>query len=270
MIQKIAVHERGLHMTRMLILLILFLGFSPSVIAKTEYSDSFYFVQITDTHFGSPTAQERTSRVIDSINGLPYKIDFAVLTGDIFDKKLDDKIVDEALNTLSKLKIPLYFIAGNHDLSGFDAAFYKKKIGKLNDFRVHKGYRLAFISSFHPQKNPMEKVVSQFEKQLAGNTLPLLLFHHEPFITQCYTAGVLKTWENLITRYRCVAIVSGHLHRDGLGWFAGVPVYISSCVVKFRGRQASYRLYKCENRRLSYATFYIQVPYEALLHTPSQ
>lgn len=264
MMLNLEIRARRFKFYRMLIPFILFLVLSPLTNAKTANTDPFYFVQITDTHFGSPSSSERTSTIIDSINRLPYKIDFTVLSGDIFDKRIDDKNVDEALNILKTLNMPLHFIAGNHDLAGYDAAFYKEKIGKLNYNLEHKGYRLAFISSFHSEKNPMEEVVSQFKKQLSGNTLPLILFHHEPFINHCYDDAVLKTWEELLTRCHCVAIISGHLHRDGLNWFGGIPEYISSCVVKFEGRQASYRLYKCQNQRLSYTTFYIQVPYESL------
>lgn len=266
MYQNIVLQERGIKMIRMFVLLILFLGFSPLASAQAKNSDYFYFIQITDTHFGSASSLDRTLGIIDSINRLPYEIDFAVLTGDIFDKRLDNKNTNEALNTLRKLNIPLHIIAGNHDVSVYDAAFYKKNIGKLNYYLQHKGYRLAFISSFHPQNNPMEVVVSQFEKQLSGNTLPLILFHHEPFMKYCYNDAALKTWEDLVTRYQCVAIVSGHLHRDGLNWFGGIPEYISSCVVKFKGRQTSYRLYKCQNRRLSYAAFYVQDPFESLFY----
>lgn len=240
----------------------LFPVFSPFASVQAEDPGTFYFIQVTDTHFGTPLSLDRMPILIDSINRLPFKIDFAVLTGDIFDKRLDNEDANQALNILKKLNTPLLVIAGNHDLSSYDAGFFKEKFGKLNYFLVHKGYCLAFISSIHPQNNAMEDVVSQFEKQLAGNKFPLLLFHHEPFIEQCYNAAALKTWEDLVTHHHCAAIVSGHFHRDGLNWFGGIPEYISSCVAKFNGRQASYRLYKCENRRLSYATFYIRDPYE--------
>ncbi len=42
-----------------LILLILFLGSTPLASGQTENSDSFYFIQITDTHFGSPSSLDR-------------------------------------------------------------------------------------------------------------------------------------------------------------------------------------------------------------------
>jgi len=256
--------KRGFKMFRMLMILIFVFSLSTYAGEKTDNTDLFYFVQITDTHFGSPSALQRTSMIIDSINQLPYKIDFAVLTGDIFDKRIDNAEVDEALNTLKELKMPLHYIAGNHDLAGYDKEFFKDKIGELNYYRKHRGYRLAFISSFHPRQNPMEAVVSEFKKQMSGSNRPLILFHHEPFFTHCYSAEALKTWEDLVVRSKCVAIISGHLHRDGLNWFGGVPEYISSCVKKFKGRQGTYRLYKCEKRRISYATFYVQVPYESL------
>jgi hypothetical protein len=60
-------------MIRGLILLNLFPEFGHLTMAQTEDSNFFYFVRITDTHFGFPSPRERASTIIDSINSSHYK-----------------------------------------------------------------------------------------------------------------------------------------------------------------------------------------------------
>ena len=80
--------------------------------------DHFYFVQITDTHFGSDDNLERGRRVVERINQLPMPVAFVVHTGDILaDLILDPRVVDQTLEVMSGLQPPLYYIPGNHEVS---------------------------------------------------------------------------------------------------------------------------------------------------------
>lgn len=67
----------------------------------------FYFVQITDTHFGDGDHAARTRKLVDQINGLPYDIACVVHTGDIFADNITDAAVrEEGLGVLKRLKAP--------------------------------------------------------------------------------------------------------------------------------------------------------------------
>ena len=77
----------------------------------------FYFVQITDTHFGDRDHLERTRQLVDMINRLPYEIACVVHTGDVFaDSITDEAIVSQGLAILGRLKAPVHILPGNHDI----------------------------------------------------------------------------------------------------------------------------------------------------------
>ena len=64
-------------------------------------NNHFYFVQITDTHFGRPEHTERTEKCVESINQLPMPIECVVHTGDITaDRLLNEEIVSEGKSVL--------------------------------------------------------------------------------------------------------------------------------------------------------------------------
>jgi 3',5'-cyclic-AMP phosphodiesterase len=81
------------------------------------------FIHITDTHIG-PTPEHRVltqlalttlEALVDRINALPFEPDFILHTGDIVD---DGSGAAYALArpVLQKLKRPIYYVLGNHDL----------------------------------------------------------------------------------------------------------------------------------------------------------
>ena len=46
-------------------------------------TDHFYFVQMTDSHFGADDNLERGRRLVELINQLPVPVEFVAHTGDI-------------------------------------------------------------------------------------------------------------------------------------------------------------------------------------------
>ena len=105
------------------------------IFVYAENSD-FYFVQITDTHWGYDDNLERTKSVMDAINSLPIKIEFALHTGDITNQVIENQnLVDSGLTIIHKLKYPIYFVPGNCDIleSRFKQTSdaYVKKFGKI-------------------------------------------------------------------------------------------------------------------------------------------
>lgn len=108
---------------------------SNAVMVRQTIDDSFYFVQITDTHL--PThlyyyesgADSDTSSmsdlhaVIDDINVMNPA--FVVLTGDVVNEGeledfLDKRYYTRAKRILREFEVPVFISAGNHDLGGWD------------------------------------------------------------------------------------------------------------------------------------------------------
>ena len=94
---------------------------SPNSVVTPESGAQFYFVHITDTHFGDANHYARTEKIIELVNDLPMEIKCVVHTGDITsDNILQDSIVTRGLAILSELEVPIHYVAGNHDILEYD------------------------------------------------------------------------------------------------------------------------------------------------------
>ncbi len=99
-----------------------------------EYRDDYYFIQITDTHLpdhrfssedGAPDQHTETDdlrEVIADINLI--NPEFVLLTGDVVNEgELEDYLnwrsFSRAQKILTELKVPVFAVAGNHDIGGW-------------------------------------------------------------------------------------------------------------------------------------------------------
>jgi 3',5'-cyclic AMP phosphodiesterase CpdA len=235
----------------------------------------FHFVQITDTHFGDRDHLERTRRLVEQINRLPYEIVCVVHTGDIFaDTITDAGVRDAALGVLGRLKAPLHLLPGNHDILEKDventAAAYTRYIGPLSRQTEYHGVvfilayteplAMGFAVDGYDTLRELESVL----KRSAGK--PVLLFHHRPAVDDYYEFAGSPAWnpaaraalEERLAGYDVKAVITGHFHRDELHWVGGRPVFAAPPVAGYWGRQASFRLYEYRDGQLSYRTVYLR------------
>jgi UDP-2,3-diacylglucosamine pyrophosphatase LpxH len=237
----------------------------------------FNFIQITDTHLGDLDHYVRTSKIVKIINILPQDIKFVVHTGDIFmDKIVDDKIVEKGMSILKKIKYPLHFVPGNHDIRknnlGETIKIYKGKIGKINYVVKYKGVNFIFIYTEPLRKNFNIDGYSPFlwlKKTLISlKNEPSIIFHHSPSVREFYfnkfhvtwKKEIREKWVNLVTNYNVKAVITGHFHTDEFHWLNNkVPLYVSSSVAGYWKRQGTFRIFKYNNGKLSYRTQYIRM-----------
>ena len=101
--------------------------------------------QISDTHIGdkhAPHAAENLKRAVDMVND--RNPDVVILSGDIGE---NPKAWDDAKSILKKLKPPIYYVPGNHDVHSNDVDRYRKAFGKdYYDFEV-KNVKFVVIDS---------------------------------------------------------------------------------------------------------------------------
>jgi 3',5'-cyclic AMP phosphodiesterase CpdA len=231
-------------------------------------------VQITDTHFGERDHIERTQRLVEHINRLPYEIACVVHTGDIFaDNITDPGVLGAGLSTLRRLKPPLHLLPGNHDILQKDlektAAAYTQRIGPLIHAAEYHG--VVFVLAY-TEPLALEFAVSGYEPlaqlelaltRSAGK--PIILFHHRPAVDDYYESAQAPAWsgparaglERLLDAHDVKAVITGHFHRDELHWVGGRPVFAAPPVAGYWGRQAGFRLYEYRDGRLSYRTIYL-------------
>jgi predicted MPP superfamily phosphohydrolase len=171
--------------------------------------NDFYFVQITDTHWGEHHNVERTKDAIDSINILPLSIEFVVHTGDLTIKTIEDQpFIDNVIAIMRTCKYPVFYLPGNHDIS-FErfqetSKAYRRNFGPLNNCReVHgTGSHITVITWFNFKiKGAFGKTIydpmTQLDSLLKGKPekSPVLLFQHDPTIEDFYKNASHPGWE---------------------------------------------------------------------------
>jgi 3',5'-cyclic AMP phosphodiesterase CpdA len=235
----------------------------------------FYFVQITDTHFGDRDHLERTRRLVDQINRLPYEIACVVHTGDVFaDNITDEAIVAQGIAVLGRLKAPVHILPGNHDilqgrLAQTFSAFVRRIGSPIQQVEYHgvvflcaytEPAALGFTASGYDPLQALEAALAS----AAGR--PVIVFHHRPAVEDFYENVSHTGWgdaarrrlEKLLLAHNVKAVVTGHFHRDELHWLEGIPVFSAPPVAGYWGRQASFRLYEYRDGRLGYRTIYLE------------
>jgi Icc-related predicted phosphoesterase len=240
-----------------------------------EEKKHFYFVQITDTHLGDGDHLDRTRKAVELINNLPMKIKCVVHTGDITMNRIEDeKVVDSGLSVMKKLSVPTHYVAGNHDiLQGKPEATRKKYLenyGGLISQAEYNGVLFIFVYTEPLRKSftiadyrPL-KELEEYLKKSEGK--PVIIFHHAPSAEDFYNNKFHKGWKTdikdkwvkLINSYNVKAVIAGHFHRDELHWLENVPLYVSSPVAGYWGRQATFRIYEYSNGKIGYRTQYIE------------
>lgn len=243
--------------------------------AGEQQEKHFYFVQITDTHFGDGDHLDKARKAVENINSLPMKIACVVHTGDITMNKLDDKkVIDSGLSVMKKLSVPVHYVAGNHDIlqNKLESTrkIYIKKFGGLISQTEYNGVLFVFVYTEPLRKSftlPGYRPLKDLEEILKNSKdKPVIIFHHAPSVDDFYNNKFHKSWKTdirnkwvkLINSYKVKAVITGHFHRDELHWLGNVPLYVSSPIAGYWGRQATFRIYEYSNGKIGYRTQYIK------------
>ena len=237
-------------------------------------ADSFYFVQISDTHWGARDGVSLTRRVVAMINALPVPVECVVHTGDIFADNIENEAVRrEGLAALAPLKPPIHFIPGNDDILAAQPRktreLFEANFGPVASTALYGGVVFVFLfteplrSDYRlPGYDPMAWLKDQLR---SAGSRPVLLFYHAPQVPDFHhnrfypgwTDKTRRTWEKLLAGSTVRAILTGHFHRNELHWVGEVPMYVGEPVARFWGRQPAFRLYEYRAGRLGYRTIYL-------------
>lgn len=234
----------------------------------------FYFVQITDTHWGDADHLDRTAAAVAAINALPMDIACVVHTGDISMNRITDpNLMGRGIGIMEALTVPVLFVAGNHDILRSDRASTSERFidyfGPLISETEFHG--VVFITLYtgpldegkaDPAFDPLQKLASALGR---ADRKPVILFHHTPSIDDFYRnrfhdgwkTAVRERWKTLINAHNVKAVITGHFHRDEFHWLGNVPVYTSSSIAGYWGRQATFRIFRYVHGRLEYSTQYL-------------
>ena len=243
---------------------------------KQHSEASFYFVQISDTHLGNPSNEDRTVKIIHTINNLPFPVKCVVHTGDITEKNIDRKEkVLGAVSLFDRLKFTVHFVPGNHDIlverPNSTVQAFKTYFGELNSRAEYENVEFLFVCtlmddpSFTNSKQPLSWLEAALQK---SGRKPVIICHHNPsiysFSNNEFRGGwpmeTKSKWELLVNSYNVKAIIAGHHNMDQHDWIGNVPVYVSPPINNSHGRQASFRIYHYHDGKIAYWTVALKPP----------
>lgn len=218
-------------------------------------TETVYFVQISDTHFGPTPDYTRhghasypcAERAVEIINSLPVRPDFVIHTGDVTTNP-DVDAYKLAARVFDGLHVPIYYVTGNHDTTRDIHRYLPMGPKKLltNDpdlmsyaFEV-KGYRFLVVDARGPDEIDPHGLLSDAQlkivrQEAAAAGPPLVIFMHYPALplnstwmdAYMLTINGEKLHEALLpARERLRAVFYGHVHqnmqtiRDGIVYVA--------------------------------------------------
>ena len=197
----------------------------------TDYDD-FYFVQLSDSHWGfngaavNPDFAGTLPKAIEAVNALPKQPDFIVFTGDLThttdDPTLRRKRLAEFKEIVSKLKVKdVRFMPGEHDASLDRGKAFSEYFGDTNYVFQHKGIHFIVLDNVtDPAARLGDEQLKWFAAELAK--LPkdarIVVFTHRPLF------DLAPQWDwatrdgqkaiDLMMPYQNVTVFYGHIHQE--------------------------------------------------------
>ncbi len=203
----------------------------PGFAGPAKGSD-FYFVQLTDTHWGfegakaNPDAKGTLPKAIDAVNALDPQPDFVIFTGDLThitdDPALRRQRLTEFKAQAARLRTrQVRFIPGEHDASGDHGAAFIEAFGPSHYAFQHKGIHFITLDNVSQEGSILGDEQLQWFARELGKTpkdQPLVLFTHRPLF------ALYPDWDwtttdgqkalDLLKEHRFVTVFYGHIHQE--------------------------------------------------------
>jgi hypothetical protein len=195
-------------------------------------SDEFYFVQLSDTHWGfkgdalNPDAGGTLPKAVSAVNALSAKPDFIVFTGDLThttdDPKERRRRLAEFKQIVSRLdNRNIRFMPGEHDASLDRGQAWKEFFGETHYSFDHKGVHfIALDNVSDPAAKIGEEQLAWLKADLArqAQDAPIVVMTHRPLF------DLMPQWDwatkdgaqaiALLMPYRNVTVFYGHIHQE--------------------------------------------------------
>jgi hypothetical protein len=200
--------------------------------ARAAAQAEFYFVQLSDTHWGfkgpavNPESGATLQRAVAAVNALPQQPDFVVFTGDLThttdDPKERRRRMAEFREIAGGLKVKdVRFMPGEHDAALDRGAAYQEFFGKLNYSFDHKGIHFLAVDNVSDPGAIIGDAqlawMAADLKQLDRNQ-PIVVLTHRPLFDlypdwDWATRDGAKAIE-LLSSYSNVTVFYGHIHQE--------------------------------------------------------
>jgi Calcineurin-like phosphoesterase len=202
----------------------------PGVVLA-DAGDDFYFVQLSDTHWGfegapNPDAKGTLKKAVAAVNALEQQPDFIVFTGDL--THTTDNPVErrrrmaEFKQIVSELKVKtVRFMPGEHDASLDQGKAYKEFFGPTNYSFDHKGVHFIALDNVSDARamigdEQLAWLAADLKQQKVD--APIVVLTHRPLFDLApqwdwATRDGAKAME-LLMPYQNVTVFYGHIHQE--------------------------------------------------------
>ena len=193
--------------------------------------NDFYFVQLSDTHWGfqgspNPDAAVTLRKAVAAVNALPTAPDFVVFTGDLT-HTTDDPVerrrrLAEFRSIAAGLEVKtVHFLAGEHDAGLDRGAAYREFFGETFYAFDHKGVHfLAVDNVSEPGSKIGDDQLAWLRADLAARDrkAPIVVLTHRPLF------DLAPKWDwatrdgaqalELLMPFSNVTVFYGHIHQE--------------------------------------------------------
>jgi len=197
--------------------------------AAMTYGD-FYFVQLSDSHWGysgaaNPESTTTLTKAVDAVNSLETPPDFIVFTGDLTHTTDDPaerrRRLGEFREIVSHLNVKtVHFMPGEHDASLDRGAAYREFFGDTNYTFDHKGVHFIVLDNVSdPGAALGDDQLAWLKQDLAKQNAdtPVVVFTHRPLF------DLAPEWDwatrdgqaaiDILDTHAQVAVFYGHIHQ---------------------------------------------------------
>ena len=194
--------------------------------------DDFFFVQLSDTHWGFANSAVNADsagtlkKAVASVNSLANQPDFIVFTGDLTHVTDDDKDrrtrMSQFKDIISELKVKnIRFMPGEHDAGLDEGKAFKEFFGKTHYTFDYKGVHFIVLDNVSDPTSvigdtQLEWLSTDLKKQKKDSRI--VVFTHRPLFDlypdwDWYTRDGAKAIE-LLKPYSNVTVFYGHIHQE--------------------------------------------------------
>ncbi len=212
-----------------------------------------HFVHISDTHISTEASYDllgvntftASVKLVEALNKLPVQPDFIIHTGDVASVNGEPEAYTLAEKIFKKLKAPIYYASGNHDISENLIRTLKMSVrhslSDTPDFSNSYFFNLGGIDfitldgrgprEIDPHGIVTPGQITELEKKLSKNNNPTVIFIHFPLLP------LESTWldrdmllingldiHKLLVRFKnkIRGVFSGHVHRGIMKYHEGI------------------------------------------------
>jgi hypothetical protein len=209
------------------------LGYSSGSAARPSTTpQDFYFVQLSDTHWGfsgpqvNPDAGGTLQKAVAAVNALRQRPDFVVFTGDLT-HTTDDPVerrrrLGDFRDIVAGLKVrDVKFMPGEHDASLDRGKAYREFFGDPYYAFDHKGIRFIVLDNVSdPAAMIGEEQLAWLKNELdhLDRQAPIVVLTHRPLF-DLYPQWDWTTRDGaraieLLMPHRNVTVFYGHIHQE--------------------------------------------------------